>query len=81
MTVAEDLEEEPSTMQEEQMGWNEVPAEQDVTPEEDAEPSDGNKEDQSSLTVSDEEEKVPQPTPENQLDVDVKAEEHYPSGQ
>lgn len=79
LTVAEDLEEEPSTIKEEQMDSNEVPAEHDVALEEDAEPSDGNKEDQSSFAVSDEEEKVPQPIPENQLDVDANVElEQYP---
>ncbi|KAM4713284.1 transport and Golgi organization protein 1 homolog isoform 2-T2 [Anableps anableps] len=81
LTVAEDQEEEPSRIKEEQMVWNELPAEEDVTLEDDAEELEENINDQSSLTVSDEEEKVTQPSPENQLDVEVEGDvEDYPSG-
>ncbi|KAK5604503.1 hypothetical protein CRENBAI_016115 [Crenichthys baileyi] len=79
-TVTEDQEEELSKIKEEKVVWNEVPAEPDMALEEDAEHFDKNKEDPSSLSVSDDEE-ITQPIPENQLDVDVKTEvEHYPSG-
>ncbi|XP_032440477.1 transport and Golgi organization protein 1 homolog isoform X2 [Xiphophorus hellerii] len=71
-----DPEEESTKIKEEQVVWTK----ENMIPEKDAEDSDKNK-DQSSLTVSDEEEKVPQPTPEYLLDVDVEAGvEHYPSG-
>ncbi|XP_054910205.1 transport and Golgi organization protein 1 homolog isoform X2 [Poeciliopsis prolifica] len=76
LTVGVDLEEESTKINEEQVIWNE----KNMIPEKDAKDTDKNK-DQSSLTVSDEEEKVTQPTPEYQLDMDDEAEvDDYPSG-
>ncbi|XP_012724538.2 transport and Golgi organization protein 1 homolog isoform X2 [Fundulus heteroclitus] len=81
LTAAEDRGEE---INEEHLVVNEVPAQPDVTPQEEeeaqeAERSEKNTEEPSSLPVSDEEEKVPQPTPEKQMDVEAEA-EHLPSG-
>ncbi|KAM4529663.1 transport and Golgi organization protein 1 homolog isoform 3-T3 [Fundulus diaphanus] len=80
LTATEDRGEE---IHEEHLVVNEVPAEPDVTPEEEAqeaERSDKDTEEQSSLPVSDEEEKVAQPTPEKQMDVEAEEVEHLPSG-
>ncbi|XP_015224809.1 PREDICTED: melanoma inhibitory activity protein 3-like [Cyprinodon variegatus] len=80
-SVSEDQQDEPSGITDDRIVVNDVPAELNMTKEEDAEHFDENQVDQPDLPLMEEEEKISQPNPGNQLDVDVKAEvDHYPPG-